>query len=91
MLYSLQLYKKKIQPLWPANFNPALWDLALQDPASDVTKRDTGLSPAQAPDHPQTLPHLQTMGPLENGLSSDATHQISRSTPGPTTMGQGPD
>ena len=31
------------------------------------------------------------MGPLENGLSSDTTHQISESTPGPTAMGQEPD
>ena len=35
----------------------------------------------------QTLLHMQTVGPLENGWSSDTTHQISGSTPGPTTMG----
>ena len=52
MLYSLQLSKKKIQPLWPANLDPPLWDLTLQDSASDVTKWDTGLSPTQAPGHP---------------------------------------
>ena len=91
MLYSLQLAKKKIQPLWPINLSPQVWDLTLQAPASDATKRDTVLSPAPIPATHQTLPQLQTMGPLENGLSSGNTHHISGSTPGPTTMGQEPD
>ena len=91
MLYSLQLAKKKIQSLWPINLSPPVWDLTLQAPASDATKRDTGLSPAPTPATHQTLPQLQTTGPLENGLSSDNTHQISGSTPGPTTMGWEPD
>ena len=52
MLYSLQLSKKKTQPLWPINLSPPVWDLTLQAPASDVTKQDTGLSPAQTPGHP---------------------------------------
>ena len=52
MLYSLQLSKKKIQPLWPINLGPSVWDLTLQASVSDVAKRDTGLSPAQTPSHP---------------------------------------
>ena len=91
MLYLLQLSKKKTQRLWPINLSPPVWDLTLQAPASDATKRDTGLSPAPTPATHQTLPQLQTTGPLENGLSSDNTHQISGSTPGPTTMGREPD
>ena len=43
------------------------------------------------PQPPTNPAQLQTMGPLENGLSSHTTHQISGSTPGPTTMGQEPD
>ena len=37
MLYSLQLSKEKIQPLWPINLGPPVWDLTLQAPASDRT------------------------------------------------------
>ena len=51
-LYSLQLSKKKIQPLWPVNLSPPVWDLTLQASASDVTKQDTELSPAQTTSHP---------------------------------------
>ena len=91
MLYSLQLSKKKRQPVWPANLGPAVRDLTLQDPASDVTKRDTGQRPVPTPGHPPNPATLQTMGLLGNGLSSDTTHQISGSTPGPTTMGWEPD
>ena len=42
MLYSLQLSKEKIQPLWPINLRPPKWDLTLQAPASDVTKGTLG-------------------------------------------------
>ena len=91
MLYLLQLSKKKTQRLWPINLGPPVWDLTLQAPASDVTKQDTGLSPAQTPGHPPNPAPPANNGPLENGLSSDTTHQISGSTPGPTTMGQEPD
>ena len=52
VLCSLQLSKEKLQPLWPANLKPHIWDLTLQAPASDVTKRDTGPNPAQTPRHP---------------------------------------
>ena len=52
MLYLLQLSKEKIKPLWPINLGLPLWDLTLQAPASDVTKWDTGLRPAQIPSHP---------------------------------------
>ena len=64
MLYLLLLSKKKIQPRWPANLDPPLWDLTPQDPASDVTKQDTGLSPDQAPGHP---PNPAT--PANNGAT----------------------
>ena len=62
MLYSLQLVKKKIQPLWPINLGPPIRDLTLQAPASDVTKRDTGLSPAQTSGHPPNPAPLAQWG-----------------------------
>ena len=52
MLYSLQLFKKKIQPLWPANLDPPVWDLTFQAPALDGTKWDDGPNSAQTPGHP---------------------------------------
>ena len=64
MLYSLQLSKKKIQSLWPINLGPPIWDLTLQAPASDATKWDTGLSPAQTPGHPPN-----SAPPAKNGAS----------------------
>ena len=89
-LFAAAIQEKNSTPL-AINLGPPVWDLTLQAPASDATKRDTVLSPAPIPATHQTLPQLQTMGPLENGLSSDTTHQISGSTPGPTAMGQEPD
>ena len=91
MLYSLQYPRKTIQTLCPINLGPPIWDLTLQAPASDVTKRDTGLSPAQTPGRPPNPAQLQTMGPLENGLSSDTTHQIlwSENPNGPGTRLRG--
>ena len=63
MLYSLQLVKKKIQPLWTINLDPPVWDLTLQAPASDVTKWDAGLiSPAQTPSHPPNPAPLANNG-----------------------------
>ena len=68
MLYLLQLSKKKTQRLWPINLSPPVWDLTLQAPASDVTKQDTGLSPAQTPSHPPN-PAPPANNGVENGLS----------------------
>ena len=63
MFYSLQRVKKKIQPLWPINLGPPVWDLTLQAPASDVTKWDTGLiSPAQTPSRPPNPAPLANNG-----------------------------
>ena len=90
MLYSLWLFKKKIQPFWPANLDPPIWDLTFQAPALDVTKWDTGPNSAQTPGHPPNPAPPANMGALENGLSSDTTRQISGPTPGPTTMGREP-
>ena len=75
MLYLLQLSKKKTQRLWPINLGPPVWDLTLQAPASDVTKQDTGLSPAQTSSHPPN-PAPPANNGVENGLSSHRSDQI---------------
>ena len=76
MLYLLQLSKKKTQRLWPINLGSPVWDLTLQAPASDVTKQDTGLSPAQTSSHPPNTAPPANNG-VENGLSSHRSDQIS--------------
>ena len=89
MLYSLQLSQKKIQPRWSANLSSPIWDLTLQTSASDVTK---GHGAKSCPNpRPPTIPCPTCNGPMENGLSSGTTHQISGSTSGPTAMGWEPD
>ena len=91
MLYLLQLSKEKIQSLWPINLGPPIWALTLQTLVSDVTQRDTGLSPAQSPGHPLNPAPPANSGATGKQTVLSTTHQISGSTSGPTTMGQEPD
>ena len=62
MLYSLQLSKKKNSTPLAHQPQPTRMGPTLQAPASDVTKQDTELSPAQTPSHPPNPAPLANNG-----------------------------